>query len=63
MAEAPDFAPLTAALVRRARVPDWEAAEREPPADAATGPNWRSDVRLFAMTWAAGFVFFLTFIA
>jgi len=63
MAEASDFASLTAALVRRAPAPDWLDAEDDDDEVAATASGWQSDVRLFAITWAAGFVFFLTFIA
>ena len=25
-------------------------------------PGWRDDLRLFAVTWAAGFLFFLVFL-
>lgn len=27
-----------------------------------SSPGWREDLRLFLTTWAAGFVFFLTFV-
>jgi hypothetical protein len=30
---------------------------------AAAEPRWRSDLRLFAITFAGGFVFFLTFLS
>jgi len=63
MADGSDYAPLTAALVRRSPAPAWiDAAEDEAVADAAVSA-WYADLRLFAITWAAGFVFFLTFIA
>ena len=64
MAQPPGFAALTDALIRRASTsfhdgcPDGGAAWQ-----AAAAPGWREDVRLFAITWAAGFVFFLTFLA
>jgi hypothetical protein len=62
MADAPDYAPLTAALVRRAAEPAWPDELPDAPAAAATS-DWRGDLKLFAFTWAAGFVFFLAFIA
>lgn len=31
--------------------------------DAAPAPDWRADLRLFAFTWTAGFLFFLLVIA
>ena len=62
MADAHGFAPLTAALIRRA-APDWTDQGDEPARERQGSPGWHADVRLFAMTWAAGFVFFLTFIA
>ena len=54
-------APLTAAMIRRAPPP---AADGPLPIEAAAVSSaWREDVRLFAITWAAGFVFFLAFLA
>lgn len=63
MADGSDFAPLTAAMVRRGPAPAWDGASEYEVEEAAPGPSWHADVRLFAITWAAGFVFFLTFIA
>lgn len=61
MATESRHASLTAALIRRARPP----VGAEPGMiDAAVLPSaWREDVRLFAVTWAAGFLFFLAFLA
>ena len=66
MADTPRFASLNAALIRRASGPFADL----PPVPAAMGRaeavsrgTWREDLRLFATTWAAGFVFFLTFLA
>ena len=66
------FACLTAGLVRRA-VPSLDYTdhgdEREGAADDNAGQQvaaragWRGDLRLFAAPWAAGFMFFLTFLA
>ena len=54
-------APLTAAMIRRAAPPAVGPSPIEPAAE--TPPSgWRDDLRLFAITWAAGFVFFLAFI-
>lgn len=62
MAAAPDgFAPLTAAMIRRASLAAEPPAAAEQVAPSARG--WRDDLRLFAVTWAAGFVFFLVFLA
>jgi hypothetical protein len=62
---APRFAPLTASLVRRAGMPRPAVAPRA--IDAADElyeeGGWRDDARLFAMTFAAGFLFFLVFLA
>jgi hypothetical protein len=66
MAAPRDHAPLTAAHVRRAAPPAWLDAPSEATFDIAeelAAWDWRGDLRLFAVTWAAGFVFFLTFIA
>ena len=61
MAAAPTgFAPLTAAMIRRAPSP---GVEPVPVASQEVAGGWRDDVRLFGITWAAGFVFFLVFLA
>ena len=52
--------PLTAALIRREAVGEEWIARRPPmPSDSQLAAN----AKLFTMTWAGGFVFFLTFIA
>ncbi len=54
-------ASLTAAMIRRAPPPlADEPVAIEP---AAPASSWRDDLRLFAITWAAGFVFFMVFLA
>lgn len=58
-AEPASFALLNATMIRRAARSDPEP-ERQATADA---PSWRDDLRLFVFTWAAGFVFFLAFLA
>jgi hypothetical protein len=63
MADTPGFAPLTAALVRRAAAPERDGVSEEQVDEPQASVGWHADVRLFAMTWAAGFVFFLVFIA
>ena len=55
-------APLTAAMIRRAAPLAAANAETFPPVEAAASSRWREDLRLFAVTWAMGFVFFLAFI-
>jgi hypothetical protein len=62
MADAPEYAPLTASLVRRATPPAWLDELSEVQLEPAPS-RWRGDLKLFAFTWAAGFVFFLAFIA
>ena len=54
------YSPLTATLIRRAPAPP--SAEPATIEDAAPRSAWRDDLRLFAVTWAMGFVFFLAFI-
>ncbi len=54
-------APLTAALIRRASVPLLVEPEAIEPGAAPS--SWRDNLQLFAITWAAGFVFFLVFLA
>lgn len=64
----PDYAPLTAAMIRRAPpLPMAKPVVAEQVAvesiGAITPPSaWREDLRLFAITWVFGFVFFLAFI-
>jgi len=63
MADAgPPFAPLTATMIRRQVPPAPFAEPAAEPADEVA-PRWREDLRLFAFTWLAGFVFFLVFLA
>lgn len=63
MATAPDseslYPPLTAALIKRA----WPAKDGAPaPAREARRSELADNLRLFGITWAGGFVFFLTFL-
>jgi hypothetical protein len=48
------YAPLSAALIRRSRA--WPT---EQPIRITLSPAVVEDIRLFALTWAAGFAFFL----
>lgn len=57
----PARAPLTAAMIRRPLPP--AATEPVASVEQPAHRGWRDDLRLFAITWAAGFVFFLAFIA
>ncbi len=57
------YAPLTAAMIRRAPpLPAIEPNAAGPVAEPDAPAAWREDLRLFVVTWAAGFVFFLAFI-
>ena len=51
------YATLSPALIRRG---SWFASER--PIRIVLSPAVMEDIRLFAVTWAAGFAFFLTFV-
>jgi hypothetical protein len=51
------YAPLSAALIRRSGA--WPA---EQPIRITLSPAVMEDIRLFALTWAAGFAFFLAFV-
>jgi hypothetical protein len=68
MAGIPDSpARLSAAMISRAHRPPVAGSRPVPRADALpageSSAGWRQDLGLFALTWSAGFVFFLTFIA
>ncbi len=62
MATAPSdslYPPLTAALIKRDLPADWFGIRRPPmPRRSQLAEN----ARLFTITWAGGFVFFLTFL-
>ncbi|MDB5684233.1 MAG: hypothetical protein JWM75_1931 [Sphingomonas bacterium] len=54
-------------MISRAQRPPVAGSRPVPQADALpageSSAGWRQDLGLFALTWSAGFVFFLTFIA
>ena len=52
-----DFAPLTASFIRRGALPQPSVAR------IALSSSLAEDIRLFAITWATGFVFFLAYLA
>ena len=52
-----EYAPLTASLIRGPA-----ARPIEQPIRIALSPAAIEDARFFALTWAAGFVFFLAFV-
>lgn len=54
------YPPLTADLIRRDRCDDSAVALRRPPFPRRS--ELAEDAKLFTITWAGGFVFFLTFI-
>lgn len=54
------YAPLTADLVRRASDFEGVVALRRPPFSRRS--EFAENAKLFTITWAGGFVFFLTFL-
>lgn len=54
------YAPLTADLIRRACETETAVTLRRPPFPRRS--EFAENAKLFTMTWAGGFVFFLTFL-
>jgi hypothetical protein len=54
------YPPLTADLIRRARDDDTVVTLRRPPFRRRS--EFVENAKLFTMTWAGGFIFFLTFL-